>query len=253
VHIVHRGVYAVGHAALSVEGRLMAAVLAHGPGAVLSHRSAAERWNMLRRSASPRIDVTIPRRGGLRRRPPVVVHHAPGVRVTTVDGFPVTTVAWTMLDLAASAPERLVEQAVEGAERAGVLDLAELREVTAVVRPGVRVLREALAEFDDAPTNRELERLFLQLCRDHGLPRPHVNVWVEGALVDFFWPEARLIVETDGLETHGTRAAVERDHGRDAVHALAGHRTQRFTWRQVTREPAMVAEVVRHLLAERLR
>ena len=131
-----------------------------------------------------------------------------------------------------------------------MLDLRALEPLLAERRPGVRALRAALAAYD-APTRSELERRFLELCRDHGVPRPLVNTMLGHYEVDFLWPGERLTVETDGLRWHGTRAAVERDHERDAEPALAGYRTRRFHWRQVTQRPRQVARLVLRLLAER--
>ena len=250
-HIVHRGVYAVGHRVLTVEGWRMAAVLALGPTAALSHRSAAEHWGMLGRSLSSVVHVTVPGRGGRRRREGIAVHRAPAVEATVHDGIPVSTVPTTLLDLAATANRRMLERAVEGAERARLLDMTTLRPLLGEPRPGVRALRDALAVYDDAPTRSELERRFLCLCMEHSIPRPLVNTWLEEYEVDFLWPAQRLIVETDGLWAHGTRAAVERDHERDATLALAGYHTQRFTWRLITDKPAKVTRVVLRLLAER--
>lgn len=252
LHIVHRGVYAVGHRELTLEGRRMAAVLALGPTAVLSHHSAAEHWGMLARSQSGVTHVTLPDRGPRRQRRGIAVHRVPEVQATVHDGIPVTTVPWTLLDLAATAQPRILDRAIEGAERARLLDLKALQPLLAEVRPGVRALREALAAYDDAPTESELERRFLELCTAYDIPRPHVNQWLLGRFqVDFLWPEHRLIVETDGMAWHGTSAARKRDHKRDAELALAGFYTQRFDWEQVTQTPAKTAELVLQLLAER--
>ena len=250
LHIVHRGVYAVGHAAVSGRGRLMAAVLALGPGAVLSHGSAAMLWGLLAdwRGAA---HVTVPGRGARGRRSGIIVHRVHEIERAELDGIPVTTLPQTLLDLASTTSERTLTRAVERAEAARLLDLGALEPLLATTRPGVRALRATLELYDDAPTRSELERRFLELCRDHDVPRPEVNVWLEGYEVDFLWRSERLIVETDGLEWHGTHAARERDLERDAALALAGFQTQRFTWRLTTQQPSKVARLVLQLLAAR--
>jgi hypothetical protein len=247
LHPVYRGVYAVGHRALSPEGRMLAAVLALGPTAVLSHRSAAEHWGLLR-GASSVTHVTVPGRGTRTRRPGIVVHRTPETSAETLRAIPTTTVARTLLDLAATAPRRTLDRAIEGAEVLRLFDLAALEPLLTERRPGVRALRAALAAYDDAPTRSELERRFLDLCSEHGLPRPLVNVPVAGHVVDFLWPEQRVIVETDGLEWHSARGARARDHDRDADLTLAGYRPQHVNWRQVVHEPAKLAALVRRLL-----
>ena len=251
LHIIRRGVYAPGNRLITQQGRWMAAVLSLGALAVLSHVSAAVAWGLLAPWSGARIHVTIPERNPRKRRTDLAVHRAPGVETTVHDGIPITTVAWTLLDLAATQRPRTVERAVEAAERLRLFDLADVERLTATQRPGCRALRVAIATYDDAPTRSELERRFLELCQDHGLPRPQVNVWLpECAMeVDALWPQARVVVELDGRAHHGTAAAFERDRHRDAHLALAGYRTARFSWRQVVDEPATVAAVVRALLA----
>ena len=252
LHIVHRGVYAVGHRVMTLEGRRMAAVLAHGPSAVLSHRPAAEHWGMLPPSFSPVMHVTVPGRGARKTRPGIAVHRVPAVEADVHDGIPITTLPWTLLDLAGAANPRLLARAIEGAERARLRDLNALEPILADARPGVRALRTALATYDDAPTASELERRFLELCAEYDIPRPHVNQWVLGRFqVDFLWPRERLIVETDGMAWHATSAARARDHERDADLALAGFYTQRFNWHQVTQKSPSTAALVLQLLAER--
>lgn len=249
LHIVRRGVYAVGHRALTPEGRLLAAVLALGPAAVLSHRSAAEHWGLLRGPSSA-VHLTVPGRGTLARRRGIVVHRTPDVAAETHRRIPVTTVARTLLDLAATTHRRTVDRAIERAEVLRLLDFAALEPLLIQRRPGVTALRAALARYDDSPTRSELERRFLELCDDHALPRPLVNVPVSNHVVDFLWPEQRVVIETDGLEWHSARGARARDHERDADLALAGFRPHHVNWRQVVHEPAKVARLVRQLLLE---
>jgi predicted transcriptional regulator of viral defense system len=248
LHPVYRGVYAVGHPELAPRGRLTAAALVGGPGSAVSHRSAAEMWGMLE-GPSAMIHITAPGRGAAAQRPGLVVHRSARLPRTVVDGIPVTTPARTLVDLAATAPRRLVDRAVAGAERQRVFDLQAVK-AEMLRRPGARVLTAAIAHLDDAPTNEELEVRFLELCARHGIPRPEVNAPVGRFTVDFLWRDQRVAVETDGMATHGTATAAVADRRRDAALTRAGIRSQRFTWHQVTRagEEADTVATVRALL-----
>jgi very-short-patch-repair endonuclease len=250
LHRVHGGVYAVGHSVLCAEGRWMAAVLACGPRAVLSHQSAAALWG-LRPTARSKIDVIAQRRAG-RGRAGLSVHRARGLRprdVTRRRNIPCTTVARTLLDLADAVDRSGLERALEQAEILRLVDLASLQDVLARAdgRHGAPMLRAVLADHDpgSALTRSELERRFLKLCRDAALPSPRVNARVrvdgDGFEVDFSWPGRRLIAELDGFGTHGTRAAFERDCRRDRLLQLGGRRVVRFTWRQLVGEPDEIA------------
>src|SRR3954454_9233525 len=255
---LHRGVYAVGHAELTPDGFGMAAVLAAGPGAFLHRWSAAGLWAL--RPFGGRHHVGVPTGGGRRRRRYLrapIVHRVLGVRpedLTTHRGIPTTTVARTLLDLAGALPAHELRRAVEAAERAELFDLGAVDEVLAAHHGqlGTVALRALL---DDARTHglpvtrSELEALMLQLCLDHGLPRPVVNVADDGPEVDFRWPAWRLMVETDGWSTHGSRDAFERDRLRDRRLAVEGWRVVRITWRQLVDDPAAVAADLRALLA----
>jgi very-short-patch-repair endonuclease len=244
--MVHRGVYAVGHRRLTPRGAWLAAVLAMGNGAVLSHRTAAALWSLLPTSASV-VDVTVPGGGGRRHRDGIRVHRrrAPAADdVTTNDHIPVTTVARTLLDLAATARREVVARAFNEAERGRVLDL---RAVHAVLSrhpgaPGTGRLSSVLEQWEPAETltRSELERRFLELCRANGLETPSVNTVVQGIEVDFVWADARLIVETDGRSYHFTRRDFENDRARDAALTAAGYRVVRFSHRQITRAPRTV-------------
>jgi very-short-patch-repair endonuclease len=251
----YRGVFAFGHRKLTPRGRWMAAVLACGPGAVLSHGAAGAALG-IRRSASARIEVIAPRRcriGGIH------VHEGALVltEVTTVDGIPCTTVARTLLDLASVIDRQALEKAINQAE---ILRLFDLRAVNATLeragrRRGTRALRETLANLDplSAKTRNDLERTFLRRCRESGLPLPEVNavLSIEGESFepDFLWRHHRLIVETDGWATHSTRRAFERDRRRDLLFLRAGLRTVRVTWRQVFDAWHEVVGALRPLLA----
>jgi very-short-patch-repair endonuclease len=241
LHRVHRGVYAIGLPRLSTEGRFLAAVLAVGEGAVLSHVSAAVLWGLLG-ERGPRVDVTVPVRGGRRRRRLVIVHGAalPAQDITLKNAIPVTTPARTIVDLADVLPRRTVERAIDEAAYLR-LDLQGLRPLPG--RRGCGLLSRVLAEHEPGSTRTrtDLEELMLALCRRYRLPQPRVNTIVEGYEVDFAWPAERLIVETDGWQAHGTRAAFEADRRRDAELIAAGWRVMRITWRRIEREPGAVA------------
>jgi putative AbiEi antitoxin of type IV toxin-antitoxin system/uncharacterized protein DUF559 len=258
LHRVHRGVYAVGRAALDQRGRWMAAVLACGTGAVLSHRSAAALWG-LRRDERSRTDVCV-RDSGARSRPGIDVHVSSTLTdddITTVDGIPCTTVARTLVDLGDVVPERGVEQAVDQAEVQRLFDGRAVKEALGRAGPrrGAGVLRKVLEGYEEPTlTNQALEERFLALCRTASLPSPVVNAWIMPAdgvtyQADFLWRQQRLIAETDGRDVHTTRKAFEHDRLRDQHLTLAGYTVVRFTWRQVQREPRRVAGVLRSLLA----
>jgi hypothetical protein len=253
LHRIHAGVYAVGHPVLGPNGRRMAAVLACGPGAALSHASAGALWE-LRPSAAVLTDVSVPRPGG-QRRPRLRIHRAPDLRpdeITTKDAIPVTSPARTLLDLAAILQRRALEQALDRAE---VQRLTDYPALAALARAhpghhGAGKLTAALNTHHAATTltKGKLEERFLTLCRDHGLPTPLVNTWPAGKEVDFLFAAQRLIVETDSWRYHKTRRAFENDRRRDAHHTRAGYRTLRFTHRQLTNEPHTVAAAVRAAL-----
>ena len=248
LHRIHHGVYAVGHPVLTIAGRRLAAVLALGPGAVLSHRSAAEHRGFLPPTGGA-LHVTVPGPAGRRPRTGIRVHRA-AVEPAVHDGVPITTVARTLVDVAATESRPVLDRAIKAAERARVFDLRAIEPLMVPRRRGVGALRAALGAWHDAPTRSELEEAFLRLCRRHGLPRPAVNTLVEGFLVDFVWHDARLIVETDG-DWHATRDGLHTDRRRDLAHTLAGYRTLRFTWPQVRDDDADVGLAVRRTYEER--
>jgi Transcriptional regulator, AbiEi antitoxin/Protein of unknown function (DUF559) len=253
LHRLHRGVFAVGHARISREGRWLAAVLAVGNGAALSHVSAAALWG-IRHSSSAYVHVTVPTPGGRRRRRGIIVHRCPSLDPTNVDeqqGIAVTSVSRTLLDLAGMLTPTRLERAVE---RSLALRLFDLRAVQAVIaanprRPGASTLTRIVAEIHHEPslTRRELEALMLDLCDAHGIERPQVNVLVDGLEVDFLWRAQRLIVETDGREDHGTPTAF-RDRERDERLIVLGYCVVRLSPRRVVRHPAAVGATLRALL-----
>jgi very-short-patch-repair endonuclease len=229
LHRVYRGVYGVGHAALSNEGRWCAAVAACGENAVLSHRSAAELWRMLAVATGP-MHVTVPGAGGRARRDGLTVHRSSSLPInerTRRDGIAVTTPARTLADLRRTERPEVVRRALRQAAYLG-LDLGN--------------------EGDGTRDRSELERRMLWVCRRHHLPIPEVNVPVGPYTVDFLWREQWLVVETDGWESHRGRQAFEDDRARDAYLRLQGFEVLRFTWRQVFEDPRSVVAVLRRYL-----
>lgn len=245
---LHRGVYAAGHTALTRHGHWLAAVLALGPGAVLSHFSAAALWE-LRLERGPRIDVTVPSAGRRSRRRVIVVHRSPlaPCEATTHDGVPVTSVVRTIVDLADVLPRRALERAVD---EAAFLDLDLSGLAPRPGRRGYRLLTDVLERHSAGSTwtRSRLEERLLALCRVAGLPAPAVNEDAEGYEADFSWPAQRLVVETDDWSSHGGRSAFERDRVRDAALTEAGWRIVRITRRRLAAEPQAVALQLGRLL-----
>jgi very-short-patch-repair endonuclease/predicted transcriptional regulator of viral defense system len=255
LHLIHRGAYAVGHSALSVQGRWMAATLALGPEAVLSHRSAGELWGIVPRSSRV-IEAT--RRTNARSRLHIVTHQSSLLddERTVVDGIPVTTVPRTILDLAAVVSRRQLERALNEVEVRGLTDRLSIPDLLArhPRRRGAAVLRGVL-DADAAArgvTKYALEERFVSLIDSYGLPRPRLNadVMVGGRFfsVDCLWMDKRLIVELDGRAVHGTAKAFEADRERDRLLLLDGWRVVRITWRQLRDQEATIAADVRRAL-----
>jgi hypothetical protein len=207
----------------------------------LSDASAGAAWD-IRASASGTLHVTVGL-GGRARRPGIRLHRRgalPPDEITRLDGLPITTPARTLLDLAASGLRgRKLEAALDRAELLRLLDFAELRQLLAryPARPGSSALDAVLSRYvaGTVDTRSVLEERVLELCDAHGLPRPHVNCVIEGKLRDFYWPHARLVVEADSYTWHRSPSALNDDRERDVELMLAGYRSLRFTWEQVTR------------------
>ncbi len=241
---LYRGVYAYGHACLRPEGRWMAAVLACGPGAVLSHRSAAALW-ALRATARATVEVTSPGASG-RALAGIDAHHHPlhPDDRAAVDGVPVTSVPRTLVDLAAVVPADALAKALERAEGLRLFDLGAVDAAVerAAGRRGIQRLRHALSEYrpDPAFTRSELERSLRRLLRDAGLQMPAANPWTTDQEVDVVWDDLRLAIELDSWEHHSSRAAFERDRRRGLALEARGYRVLRLSWRQVMREPDTV-------------
>lgn len=255
LHRVHQGVYAVGHTALSLEGRCVAAVLAIGGGpadrtesvlvywgAAVSHRSAAYLWDLLKPTDGP-VDVIAAGMGGRARRRGLYVHRSRSLvaaEVTLRHGIPVTTAARTISDL---------RRAGAGG-RPGAISARELRRA---IRQA-NVLGLPIDEEDRRDRTRsDLERDFLALCRRYRLPAPEVNVHIGRDLVDFLWRERRLIVETDSYLYHRGKAAFQDDRDRDLRLKRLGYEVLRISERQVDEEPDRVADVLAIALGVKIR
>jgi very-short-patch-repair endonuclease len=238
LHRIHRGVYAVGHRKLTRQGHRMAAVLAYGPDAVLSHRSAAAHREIAR--SSYRIDVTTPH--SKRSRKTIRAHTArlhPEER-TIHDGIPVTSVARTILDLAAQLSKDSLIYLIEESDRKELLDLRALERAIAR-RPRaagvVRLNRVLAACRGPADTRSKLEKGFRALIARAGLPEPQFNVRVAGVTVDVWWPQWKLVVELDGEPYHTTLSAFESDRIRDATLQKADQRVLRVTGDRFDNDP----------------
>jgi uncharacterized protein DUF559 len=256
LHRVLRGVFAVGHARLSREGRWSAAVLASGRRAALSHGDAAALWEIAAARGTV-IHVSTPSRSGRAPAPGRIRLHRIGTltadEVTTHDAIRVTTPARTLLDLAAVVRPRRLEEALAQADRLGLFDLVDVRRVLDAHRrqhgaPALRGLLLRLAGEEAAQTRSRLEVAMLQLCDDYGLPTPVANLAIAGLLVDFHWPGTDLIVETDGFTYHRMPTAFENDRERDQVLLLAGYRVARFSYNQVIRQRRRTAGRLHDLL-----
>jgi very-short-patch-repair endonuclease/predicted transcriptional regulator of viral defense system len=253
---LHRGVYAAGHRRLRTEGHWLAAVLAVGPGAALSHRDAAA-LHGLRPSDRTRIDVTARRRGRT-KHPGIDIHHTavlPDGDVTTIAAIPVTTVARTLVDLAHVVPRQQLARVLREAEHLRTVDVHELKDAMRRTRTrkgrGHAALKAVLEEHrrQGAQLTRSiLEDRFLTLLDAHGLPRPRTNVHVAGMEVDACWRAWRLVVELDGWARHKDRQAFQRDRAKSNALAEAGFTVLRFTHDDVQRRPAETARRIRALL-----
>jgi hypothetical protein len=250
---LHRGVFALGHRRIDIRGRWLAAVLACGPNAVLSHGSAAQLWD-IRGSRGP-IEVT--RRSGHRRPHGVRLHQTrslPREHMTIEAAIPVTTPERTLLDLAARLDRVQMERALVAADRAKRIRWPELSRVVEEGRgrKGRNMLRRLCAEVDpsavDTRSNPEID--FLALCREEKIPTPQTNVLVEERLVDFFWPKERLVVEIDSSHYHSDRPAHERD-GKSTIALMnAGYKVLRPTDRMLEENPDPVMRLVWRSLLE---
>jgi hypothetical protein len=252
-----RGVYALGGVTLTPDGHRMAAVLASGEGAVLSHRSAAALWGLMR--WRPRAeDVTFP---GSQRRPGGVIAHRARRLIdddrAEVRGIPTTSLHRTLVDLAELLDVHRLERAIHEAAVLRLIDVNTLRTTTERLRGrhGERLLQAALALPSTGDTQGPLEADFLALCRTHGLPPPRCGVTIRCGdrrfTVDALFGAERVVVELDGEHVHGTSRAFHADRRRDAALAAEGFVVVRLTWRRVTRAPVVTAEELRRILVAR--
>jgi len=249
LHPLHRGVYAVGRPHVTDHGRWMAAILACGKGAVLSHSSAAALWRIGPEKGRV-VELSLPSLSR-RCRPGLQIHQRPSLqdRDTTAEyGIPVTTPIQTLIDLSLHLDRRGVERAINEADKYDLVHPPQLRRALdeRVGEPGVALLRQILDRRTFRLTKEELERRFLPLAAKAGLPVPLTGQFVNKFEVDFYWPDLGLVVETDGLRYHRTPAEQARDRLRDQAHTAAGLTQLRFTHEQVRYEP----EYVRGILAQ---
>jgi len=247
IHRVGQGVFSVGHPGLTEHGRSMAAVLACGDGAVLSHSSAAALWRIGFESRSV-IELSLPS-PSRRRCPGLRIHRRPSLcerDITTEYGIPVTTPIQTLIDMALRLDRPGVERMINEADKYDLVHPPELRRALddRAGEPGVALLRHILDRRTFRLTKEELERRFLPLARKAELPVPLTGQFVNEFEVDFYWPELGLVVETDGLRYHRTPAEQARDRLRDQAHTAAGLTQLRFTHEQVRYEPEYVVRIL---------
>lgn len=237
---LYPAVYAVGHPPQRIEGRLTAALFHAGPGAALSHTTAAWWWQFT--DSEPRT-IHIATRHRPAPATNLRLHRPREFERITHRRLAVTPPSRTLLDLAAVVDEQTLRSALAQADHRDRLDPPSLLGEVRKGRPGGRALRHALErhlpELADANKRQEVE--FLLLVERAGLPIPELNVWVDGFKVDAFWREQNLIVELDGHATHANPVANARDRHRELIHRRGGRRLCRYTWQQVTREPEVVA------------
>lgn len=231
----------------------MAAVLACGPGAMLSHRSAAALWRFGDETPGV-IDVAIARHSSL-RRPGLRVHDRAGLwnrDIGARHGIPVTQPVRTFLDLATVTGPKTVERAINEADKLGVIDADSLRRSLDDYpgQPGICLLRHVLDRHTFRLSDDELERFFRPIAAAAGLPVPLTKHVVDEFEVDFFWPDLGLVVETDGWRYHRTPSAQTRDALRFQTHTAAGLTPLRFSHYQVKYEPAHVRRILARTAAQ---
>lgn len=245
LHPLYRGVYAVGHLALTRRSRILAAVLAAGPDALASHRCAAELWDLLHPGP---IDITTPR--SRRPRAGFVLHRSRSVApedCDLIDSIPVTSVARTIVDLAEVLNERRLSNAIHEAEIQKVFDLEGIERVIARVpgRTGRHKLQRVLKAYGGGPqlTRSHYERAFLEICHRHDIPIPQSAVSVAGYELDFLWETHGLAVEMDDEATHYTTRAYYGDRRRDRALVPHGIQVVRVTPRDLEDEHQLAAEL----------
>jgi len=248
------GVYAAGDPRLMPLVRQSGALLSVGPRAALSHRTAAAVWGLARDDPEA-IHVTVTR-ANPRPRSGVRIHRLTRLSeadVTTHANLRLTTPARTLIDFAAQADSSELYSAFAEARAKRLINDQALRAALARApknHSGAAIVR-AMLSASDTYDRSKAERMMRRLCRQAELPQPRVNVHLHGFLVDFLWPDRRLIVEVDGYGTHGTRRAFEADRRRDQVHVAAGYVVIRITWQQLQHESLAVLARVAQALARR--
>jgi very-short-patch-repair endonuclease len=249
--VVYAGVYALGHRPTSHVDRAAAALLACGPGAVLSHGSAASLWGLDRRWEIP-YEVGSARK---RRRAGIAIHHIKLERsdIRTHLGVRVTSPARTLLDITPRRTEAELTRAVNDLRLAGHLKPAQLAAVLdrATTHPGAGRLRAIAHDSAPAPTRSAFEDEFRRFARRFGLPRPEINVRVAGREVDALFRTERVIVELDGYRYHGGRESFERDRERDAASLEQGYATVRITWQRLSAASVQEARRLERILRAR--
>jgi very-short-patch-repair endonuclease len=244
MHTIHRGVYALGHVAIPIEGRLVAALLHAGPGALLSHQTAAWWWGLLEHEPIV-IDVSALGRCG--SVDGVRVHHPSTLPGTRWRRLPLTTVPRTLLDVTRTASLEQLRRALAQADYRHLLDIDQVLAVCRRGCHGAARLRAALERHEPriAMTRSELERHFLSLCETARIPLPEVNAQVEGWTVDMLWRSERVIVELDGRDNHSSPGQLERDRRKDLELRRAGYVVVRYTWAQITTQAeAVIADLL---------
>lgn len=243
LHVVAHGVYAVGWPQLTPERRWMAAVLACGERAMLSHRSAAALWGIGTEKPGV-IDVSVRRRCEL-RRPGLRVRGRPALSAEDIvirNGIPVTALVRTLIDIATELRPMGIERSVNEADKGDLIDPEGLRialdDYTG--EPGVKILRKVLDKRTFRLSDSDLEIFFRPIAAAAGLPLPLTKQVVNGFEVDFFFPDLGLVIETDGLRYHRTPSAQARDARRDRTHTLAKMTPLRFTHYEIKYEPSQV-------------
>lgn len=245
-----QGIYAVGHLHRCGDAAIWEALLACGRDAVLRHRSAAAEWEVLPRPATV-VYLAGPTQRGRHRR-----HD--GIRLARTDvppaeravrhGLPVTTLARALLDIAATEPSRVVEQALDGADTARRLDIGAIEAIAppGCGRPGARHLWQVIRTHHAGTTisKSDREEAMLALCRRHGLPRPALNQYVEGWEIDFVWRELRFAIEVQSTRYHATSQRIARDAEKEGELMIAGWELLHVADRHLIHEPAKVARLV---------
>ena len=256
LHSVHPGIYAVGHRLIPKQGWWMAAALASGPDALLSHQTAAALWR-IRGSSGDAIHVTVPHKSTSTKRIHRHLAHVPPDECTVEEGIPVTSVHRTIFDLAARVSVDEVIAMIKEAEYRHRHDRLSLWDLLARYpgKRGSRNLRFALERITEEPVGRKrskLEERFAPFLRRYRLPLPRFNDWIvlenKPYRVDCHWPGTGLVVELDGWEGHRTRSAFREDRARDRALRVAGYSVARLTWNQLDDEPEAVASDLRVLL-----